>query len=38
MGDKESDEKLAKNCKIKYFDINTKNQKLLDYLKKLYHG
>ncbi len=38
VGDKESDEKLAKNCKIKYFDINTKNQKLLDYLKKLYHG
>ena len=33
VGDKESDEKLAKNCKIKYFD-NTKNQKLLDYLKK----
>jgi D,D-heptose 1,7-bisphosphate phosphatase len=34
VGDKECDKKLAKNCKIKYFDINTKNQKLMDFLKK----
>ncbi len=33
VGDKKSDEKLASNCKIKYFDINNRNQKLLDYFK-----
>lgn len=38
IGDQESDKILAKNSKIKYYDINNKNYKLLNYIKKLKNG
>ena len=38
VGDKETDKKLANNCKIQYFDVNHKNHNLLNFLKKLRHG